>query len=566
MKYLTMTGFTVRTASDRWTLGYEGENNSRTLQIKTTDDLTDFATVNLLIDTLDCGAMTVTTVSNYKVLSMVLTAGMLGEAGKKTCQLLMMDSEGTVIKKTNQFQMVVNTSNTVDGMAPDSPSVIIIPDYIEEKVSEYISDEFLEGKINDWLDDHPEATTTVQDGSITDAKLSSEVADKLLDDYYYPEITSWQERIYDTTCYFVKIPVRDSDGNIINPYLKYEANLTPLGHAIANHTTFTCNGTVACKQDGVLVRGHVMSRGRSVYNNTLTNVSDNFKYISINADRTISEFPVNGTTQSEMLAEGAYNVFCVYYKLINNSSIVDNSSTTNNEGNNVSTTKLPYSAIGVLSDNTLIFMAADGRTDIDAGLNSIQASEILLNKGCVNAWSMDGGGSVSYNIRGCKYNRNVDGNGTEDRLIHVTLNFKKESKSDSVTEAFGNIGNEKQNIIKQIIPYINDIYSKINAINSVSKYELSNERFVTIENGSDLNSIVDNGNYATSSSADAETLINCPTNKTFSMKIESITKSISDSVRFITIRDLNGDIFVRRNHIYSNANHYSVWKKLTDTE
>ena len=108
MKYLTMTGFTVRTASDRWTLGYEGENNSRTLQIKTTDDLTDFATVNLLIDTLDCGAMTVTTVGNFKVLSMVLTAGMLGEAGKKTCQLLMMDSEGTVIKKTNQFQMLLN--------------------------------------------------------------------------------------------------------------------------------------------------------------------------------------------------------------------------------------------------------------------------------------------------------------------------------------------------------------------------------------------------------------------------------------------------------------------------
>ena len=185
MKYLTMTGFTVRTGSDRWTLGYEGENNSRTLQIKTTDDLADFATVNLLIDTLDCGAMTVETVSNYKVLSMVLTAGMLGEAGKKTCQLLMMDAEGTVIKKTNQFQMVVNTSNTVDGMAPDSPSVIIITDYIEEKVNERISDEFLEGKINDWLDDHPEATTTVQDGSLTVAKFNSSVFDDTLSKHGY---------------------------------------------------------------------------------------------------------------------------------------------------------------------------------------------------------------------------------------------------------------------------------------------------------------------------------------------------------------------------------------------
>lgn len=184
MKYLTMTGFTVRTGSDRWTLGYEGENNSRTLQIKTTDDLTDFATVNLLIDTLDCGAMTVTTVGNFKVLSMMLTAGMLGEAGMKTCQLLMMDSEGAVIKKTNQFQMVVNTSNTVDGMAPDSPTAIIITDYIDDAINERVSDEFIEEKINDWLDDHPEATTTVQNGAITENKLHSDVKNKYVTRQY----------------------------------------------------------------------------------------------------------------------------------------------------------------------------------------------------------------------------------------------------------------------------------------------------------------------------------------------------------------------------------------------
>ena len=33
----------------------------------------------------------------------------------------------------------------------------------------------IEGAVNDWLDDHPEATTTVQDGSITKAKLDSDL-------------------------------------------------------------------------------------------------------------------------------------------------------------------------------------------------------------------------------------------------------------------------------------------------------------------------------------------------------------------------------------------------------
>lgn len=33
----------------------------------------------------------------------------------------------------------------------------------------------IEDSVFDWLDDHPEATTTVQDGSITAAKLNAEL-------------------------------------------------------------------------------------------------------------------------------------------------------------------------------------------------------------------------------------------------------------------------------------------------------------------------------------------------------------------------------------------------------
>ena len=35
----------------------------------------------------------------------------------------------------------------------------------------------IEGAVSDWLDDHPEATTTVEDGSITKAKLNSDLQD-----------------------------------------------------------------------------------------------------------------------------------------------------------------------------------------------------------------------------------------------------------------------------------------------------------------------------------------------------------------------------------------------------
>ena len=42
-----------------------------------------------------------------------------------------------------------------------------------------VSDEKIQEKVEEWLDDHPEATTTVQDGSITKAKLHSDLAEEI---------------------------------------------------------------------------------------------------------------------------------------------------------------------------------------------------------------------------------------------------------------------------------------------------------------------------------------------------------------------------------------------------
>lgn len=42
-----------------------------------------------------------------------------------------------------------------------------------------VNPEDIESSVNDWLDDHPEATTTVEDGSVTKAKLYSDLADQI---------------------------------------------------------------------------------------------------------------------------------------------------------------------------------------------------------------------------------------------------------------------------------------------------------------------------------------------------------------------------------------------------
>jgi len=162
-----MTGFTVRTGSDRWTLGYEGENNSRTLQIKTTDDLTDFATVNLLIDTLDCGAMTIQTVSNYRILEMVITEEMLGLPGLKTCQLVMKNTAGSVVLKTNQFYMYVKSSNVTDRI------YISTEDTIKAALTALINDGVLEDLS---IEDGSITTAKIANGAITQAKLDPNIS------------------------------------------------------------------------------------------------------------------------------------------------------------------------------------------------------------------------------------------------------------------------------------------------------------------------------------------------------------------------------------------------------
>lgn len=51
-----------------------------------------------------------------------------------------------------------------------------------------IKDEVIETDINAWLDEHPEATTTVQDGAITEVKLASALKLKIIKDYVTPEM------------------------------------------------------------------------------------------------------------------------------------------------------------------------------------------------------------------------------------------------------------------------------------------------------------------------------------------------------------------------------------------
>ena len=288
-------------------------------------------------------------------------------------------------------------------------------------------------EVNKWLNEHPEATTTIEDGAVTSVKLNddtiipdADITETFDNVGYYDVITTTKTRIHNTDCYVVNIPVNDTNGTIINPYMAYSEGLTPAEYARVNGTDVTINGTISLlTTDDRWVTPYVLNRGVRIDGEEFdtSSYSNSASYLSINADRTYSEFPISSSLDN-IINAGGYNVFTAYYKLINNGNKLDLTNVTGNEEGRVSNPN-PNIAIGFLPDNSIIIFGCDGRTQINAGLTSNEVRDYLFDIGCRNAWMLDGGGSESINIQGSKLNRNIDGWGTVDRMVHVTLNFKK---------------------------------------------------------------------------------------------------------------------------------------------
>ena len=121
---------------DNGFVGIEGEHAARALVVETKDDLSAFASVNLIIDDLDCGAMTKTTSGSTTTLSMTLTSSMIGRSGRKICQLIMVNSGNTVVQKSSQFEAYVGRANEINRSVDDGVTIIILSEAVTEMARE----------------------------------------------------------------------------------------------------------------------------------------------------------------------------------------------------------------------------------------------------------------------------------------------------------------------------------------------------------------------------------------------------------------------------------------------
>lgn len=280
-----------------------------------------------------------------------------------------------------------------------------------------------------------------------DNGLYASVVDDFGSNNYYDEITISTGRQYATDYYLATIPLNDSEGNLIAPYVNDETDTHTRGtlqYAQDEFTTISLNAGLGRQNShGTWIQGAVIANGVITrHDENDIPAPDEYSYIGIKADRSLVNF--SGTTQPEtMLDAGVINAFMTFGQVITNGVLTINEA---REGDWTA----PLVFLGTKADGTMIIMATDGRTVHDKGISATQGASMMLSFGCTNAWNLDGGGSSSLVFKGSKQNRNIDENGTKDRGIWVTLNFKKPTIDKELAKVDSFIGKERQLLNKQI--------------------------------------------------------------------------------------------------------------------
>lgn len=461
------------------------------------------------------------------------TLAMTQESGHINAELRI--SDGSTNIGTANFTLYVepapHPAGTTDGTTEEARTVLEqcaqyaqeaqgaaeeVQSQIQELVSEAVEEAIEEGSpaiietVQGWLENHPEVTTTVQDGSITDIKTA-----EAYKNLFYEEVTVSAGRMSNTDYYLATVPKIDSSGNVIPVSLSYDSTLNPLELAWKTGSTVSVNGycsalyndgTETNTRNGIAICDGVVVNTRSFEGQA----PDNMLYIGVKPDRSIVEYKMNSAiTPAQMLADGCTNVFNCYFKLVENGEIVSGLSdgTIIINGNAVSDdARNPLMLMGVKTNGDIIFMSCDGRTIINDGLTYREAGNFLISQGCDTVYNLDGGGSACLVVRGSKLNRNIDGSGTVVRTVRYAINVTKQSANTPTRTALAQIGREKQHIIEQIVPYVNYVNNALvirggNSINS----------------NDDLNDYLIEGKYSCANSTVAQTLSNCPVTVGFSL-------------------------------------------------
>lgn len=182
---------------------------------------------------------------------------------------------------------------------------------------------------------------------------------------------------------------------------KFGANITATTSTIAeeNGAVFAVNGDYYGFRDtGIVIRNGVVYRDRGAREG-----------LAFHRDGTVEVYQETTTNAQALLAAGVWNTLSFGPSLVEHGAIragIDEVEVDTNFGNHSIQGLQPRTAVGVLGPNHLVFVVVDGRAEgYSTGVTMTELAQIMLDRGAVTAYNIDGGGSSTMVFDGALINR-----------------------------------------------------------------------------------------------------------------------------------------------------------------
>lgn len=272
----------------------------------------------------------------------------------------------------------------------DSNKNIIVESNEEDK--DIIENEEIDNNESENNDKQKEAIVT--ENSYKDSKIEIEIT---------------TEREKETTYYVADIVIKDA--NLLKTAFannSFGRNIKDTTSSIAeeNNAILAINGDFYGFRDS----GYVLRNGE-LYRSSINNNNEDL-VIDKNGDfKIIKEDEVD---ISELESEGVMQVFSF------GPALVENGQSSVDEDDEVGKAMVsnPRTAIGQIDNLHYIMIVSDGRTDESEGFTLKELSEILIDKGCITAYNLDGGGSSTMVFNGKVINKpTTNGKSIKEREV-----------------------------------------------------------------------------------------------------------------------------------------------------
>ena len=222
-------------------------------------------------------------------------------------------------------------------------------------------------------------------------------------------ITVTAYRVDSTDVYVADITLADP-GYLMTAFASntYGRNVTAATSSIAEASgaILAVNGDFyGARRSGYVVRDAQIYRDQAA--------SSDQEDLAIMGDGTWQIIREGDISAADLVAQGARDVFSF------GPGLVDGGRTIVEEGAEVDRAQAsnPRTAIAYIGSSHYLFVVADGRTSVSAGLDLTELGDFLVGCGAQTAYNLDGGGSSTMWFQGQVVNQPTDGRSNSERKV-----------------------------------------------------------------------------------------------------------------------------------------------------